>query len=162
MLICVSPSERRIEAGTVWRPSGGEMRIRASSKSGEFAGEVTAVLHVHPNKCGKERLSWEAEMKRRGTSTEILSSHIDRDLCRFKKKEKSFAQHQSYKKTQHVAWSPLSGQGNLYSAFQLSTLAIFFLLTSFWKRWGSFNKLYPLKWANCVQLTSLDATALTS
>lgn len=37
------------------------MRIRASSKISEFAGEVTAVLHVHPNKCGKERQSWEAE-----------------------------------------------------------------------------------------------------
>lgn len=27
---------------------------------------------------------------------------------------------------------------------------------------GASTELYPLKWANCVQLTSLDATALTS
>lgn len=148
MLICVRPWERRIEAGTVWRPSGGEMRIRASWKSSEFAGEVTAVLHVRPNKCGKERLSWEAEeMKQRGTTTLILSSSIDGDLCRFrkKKKKKSFAQHQSDRMTQGVAWSLLSGQGNLHSAFQLSTLAIFFLLTSFWKRWGSFNQTLSLE-----------------
>lgn len=43
------------------------MRIRASSKGGEFAGGVGAVLHVHPNKCGKEQLSREAEkMKQPG------------------------------------------------------------------------------------------------
>lgn len=136
------PWERRIEAGTVWRPSGGEMRIRASSKSGEFAGEVTAVLHVHPNKCGKEWLPrrWSREELQRW-----YFARMDGDLCHFLKKEKSSAQHQSYKKTQGIAWSPLSGQGNLHSAFQLSTLAIFFLLTSFWKRWGSFNQTLSLE-----------------
>lgn len=86
MLICVRLWERRIEAGTVCRPSGGEMRIRASSKSGEFAGEVSAALHVRPNKCGKEGLSWKAnKMKQRGTTVLILNSHIDEDLCHLKK-----------------------------------------------------------------------------
>lgn len=144
--MCVRLWERRIEAGTVCQPSGGEMRIRASSKSSEFAGEVSASLHVHPNKCGKERLSWEAEkMKQTGTTALILNLTIDEDLCHFKKKGGRFFRHQSYKNPQDIAWSPLSGQRNLHLAFQLSTLAIFFLLTSFWKRWGSFNQTLSLE-----------------
>lgn len=146
--MCVRLWERRIEAGTVGQPSGGEMRIRASSKSSEFAGEVSASLHVHPNKCGKERLSWEAEkMKQTGTTVLILNLTTDEDLCHFKKKGgvTFFPTSELQKHTQDIAWSPLSGQGNLHLAFQLSTLAIFFLLTSFWKRWGSFNQTLSLE-----------------
>lgn len=40
-------------------------------------------------------------------------------------------------------------------SLRLSALASFFLLTSFYKQWGALTKLIPLKWANCVQLTSL-------
>lgn len=41
--VCVCVCERRIEAGIVRGPSGGEMRIRASSKSGEFVEDASAI-----------------------------------------------------------------------------------------------------------------------
>lgn len=52
--MCVCVTEMRIEGGSVGGPSGGEAGIRASSESGEFVGDPSAVQHVHPSKWGKE------------------------------------------------------------------------------------------------------------
>lgn len=164
MLICVRLWERRIEAGTVCQPSGGEMRIRASSKSGEFAGEVSAALHVHPNKCGKEGLSWKAKkMKQRGTTALILNSHIDEDLCHLKKGTKCFLPNIRARKTHKTLLDPHS---QVKETCTLLSTCLLWQSSSFSPHFesggGALTKLYPLKWANCVQLTSLDATALTS
>lgn len=49
VFVCVFPGRlsmcvmKRIEAGTVRGPSGGEMGIRASSKSSEFVEEGSAI-----------------------------------------------------------------------------------------------------------------------
>lgn len=52
--VCVRLCERGgqklvLSVGQVAR----EMGTRASSKSGEFVGEASAIQHVRPNKCGK-------------------------------------------------------------------------------------------------------------
>lgn len=155
MLMCACLWERRIEAGTVWGPSGGETRIRASTKSGGSVQEASAFLHVHPKKCGKEGQSWEpGKMREPYWYLDAVVKEIHATL---KKKKKALS---GIRATPQSGCHLISTSRSPFPAVHFGKPLPSHLILQV--AGGASTELYPLKWANCVQLTSLDATALTS